>query len=99
MAGLALGVPTVTNHGPATEEIWEDGPVALVRGGDPGRFVATAHALLSDSSARDRLGEMGRKAYERYFHIERTLRVLTTSSRPMTQNLCVGRARLLPSQA
>jgi glycosyltransferase involved in cell wall biosynthesis len=76
MAGLALGVPLATTHGPATEPVWAGGPVALAPADDPAALVAVAERLLADPGARRRLGEKGRAVYEARFSIDRTVRAL-----------------------
>ena len=80
MAGLALGMPIVTNHGPATEPLWQDGIVALVRSEDPAGWVAAAQALETAPDLRRRLSEAGQKAYASYFSIDCTLRLLAAPS-------------------
>jgi hypothetical protein len=76
MAGLALGVPAATTHGPATEPVWRDGCVALAPPDDPAALVAVVERLLADPAARRRLGEKGRAVYQARFSIDCTIRTL-----------------------
>ena len=54
MAGLALGVPIVSNAGVATEALWVDsGAIALVPADDPPAAMAReAFRLAADPDAR-----------------------------------------------
>ena len=75
MAGLALGVPTVTNDGIATEPVWrEAGAVALAP--SPNELAAAAEALLALPAEAKALGERGRALYARQFALERTVETL-----------------------
>jgi glycosyltransferase involved in cell wall biosynthesis len=77
MAGLALGVPAVTTHGPLTEPLWrEEQLTALTPAGDPDALAAEAEQLLADPDARARLGALGQAGYARHFSIEHTLQRL-----------------------
>jgi glycosyltransferase involved in cell wall biosynthesis len=74
MAGLALGVPTVTTHGALTEPVWkEDGAVALAPADAPRELVARAEALLADGAERRRLVERATVVYATRFALERTI--------------------------
>jgi glycosyltransferase involved in cell wall biosynthesis len=69
MAGLALGVPVVTNAGPLTEDLWErSGAVAL--GDGPGDLAGTSERLLSDPESRRRTGRKGATLYAERFAVE-----------------------------
>jgi glycosyltransferase involved in cell wall biosynthesis len=75
MAGLALGVPVVTNAGPMTEAIWaEREAVALIPGDHA--WAATAARLLVDPRTRSGLAERGRALYEDHFALARTIAAL-----------------------
>lgn len=75
MAGLALGVPTVTNDGITTEPVWrEAGAVALAP--SPNELAAAAEALLALPAEAKALGERGRGLYRRRFALERTVETL-----------------------
>jgi glycosyltransferase involved in cell wall biosynthesis len=76
MAGLALGLPIVTTSGPATEEVWEQGIVALAPTDDAGALNRATARLLSDRAARLRLGEAGKRGYDKHFSVENTIRNL-----------------------
>jgi len=72
MAGLALGVPIVTNEGHLTEPIWrESGGVEIV---DTPEAVATgAERLLRDPVQAAALGDRGRRLYEERFSLDRVV--------------------------
>lgn len=75
MAGLALGVPLVTTHGPLTEPVWrESGAVALAATGT--ELVQLAERLLADPDQRRTLGGKGRALYETRFSLAHTVRAL-----------------------
>ena len=76
MAGLALGLPIVTTSGPATEEVWEQGIVALAPTDDAGALNRADGAAAVGSAARLRLGEQGKRGYVKHFSIENTIRNL-----------------------
>jgi glycosyltransferase involved in cell wall biosynthesis len=79
MAGLALGVPIVTNVGAQTESIWRDSnAVRLVRSND--ELADAAEALLGDRHGAARLGERGAALYRDRFSLERTIDVLRSPS-------------------
>jgi len=80
MAGLALGVPTVTTVGQLSEPLWDkEGVVGAVPVGDPVSFVAVCERFLTDATERQNLGRRGREAYIRRFQIERTVAALRAS--------------------
>jgi glycosyltransferase involved in cell wall biosynthesis len=77
MAGLALGLPTLTTTGPATESVWQDQRlVALTPADELAQFTAQAGLLLSDARLRDELGARARMGYERNFSLQRTIDTL-----------------------
>lgn len=74
MAGLALGVPIVTNQGAATEDLWsETGAVELVEDLDPRLFSCAVERLLNDEAARVALGARGRETYALNFDIAKII--------------------------
>jgi glycosyltransferase involved in cell wall biosynthesis len=80
MAGLALGVPTVTTIGQLSEPLWDkEGIVGLAPAGDPAAVAAVAERFLTDPAARRDVGRRGREAYVRRFQIERTVAALRAS--------------------
>jgi glycosyltransferase involved in cell wall biosynthesis len=75
MAGLALGVPVVTNEGHLSEPWWRGcGAVELTRTGES--FGDAVNAVLADPSRASSLGERGRRLYTRCFSLERTVKTL-----------------------
>ena len=77
MAGLALGVPAVTTHGPLTEPLWrEEQLTVLTPASEPDALAAEAERLLADPDARARLRARGQAGYIRHFSIECTLQRL-----------------------
>jgi glycosyltransferase involved in cell wall biosynthesis len=77
MAGLALGVPTVTNAGELTERLWEEsGAVALARGPDPSSIIRCADTLAGDASRRAELSQRAVQLYRERFCVERTVEIL-----------------------
>jgi glycosyltransferase involved in cell wall biosynthesis len=77
MAGLGLGVPVVSNAGPATEPIWH-GSSALALAPEPtGTSVReTAEALLSAPETWPALGQRAAEFYAERFSLAHTLDVL-----------------------
>jgi glycosyltransferase involved in cell wall biosynthesis len=77
MAGLALGVPTVTNAGALTEDVWRrTDAVVLAPSPEGSALVAAAEPLLKDARAREAHGQAARDFYASEFSLERTLRTL-----------------------
>jgi glycosyltransferase involved in cell wall biosynthesis len=75
MAGLALGIPLVTNEGPLSEPIWrERGAVELVAPDND--FARAVDAVLSNPSHAQELGERGRRLYAECFALDRTVNTL-----------------------
>jgi hypothetical protein len=75
MAGLALGVPTVTNDGVTTEPLWRDErAVALAPSIDA--VGDTAEALLASPALAATLGAKGRELHARRFALARTVETL-----------------------
>ncbi len=77
MAGLALGVPTVSNSGHLTEVLWrETGCVALSDDASPEGMILLVRELADDRDARLLLGQRGREVYHERFSLQKTLDVL-----------------------
>jgi len=80
MAGLSLGVPTVTTFGRLSEPLWDkEEIVGLAPPGDAAAVAAVCERYLTDAAARRDLGRRGREAYVRRFQVERTVAVLRAS--------------------
>jgi len=75
MAGLALGVPVVSNRGCASEPLWREHQ-AIGLADDTESLPALVDQLLSSPDARQALGARGRTLYERHFSLAHTLRIL-----------------------
>jgi glycosyltransferase involved in cell wall biosynthesis len=74
MAGLALGVPLVTNRGALTEPVWaEGGAVSLVAG--VAELAERVSRVLADPQ-RQALGESARRWYAERFALERLVATL-----------------------
>lgn len=77
MAGLALGVPMVTNTGHLTEPLWRDAlPVALVEGVSPPALAEATENLLARDDVRLALGARAAHLYRERFSLERTVEAL-----------------------
>lgn len=79
MAGLALGLPIVTNLGELSEPIWSTGShgVRLVRFGDPDALVAaTIEELQLPAEQRAARGAANAAWYQKEFAVERTIEKL-----------------------
>jgi glycosyltransferase involved in cell wall biosynthesis len=83
MAGLAQGLPVVTNRGDATEPVWDEwGALAMAPETDFAGMVALAGSLLADPTARARLGGAARALYDARFDLARTLDALAEDRGP-----------------
>jgi glycosyltransferase involved in cell wall biosynthesis len=76
MAGLANGVPVVTNLGPLSEGVWAHGSVALAPACDPQALAERASHLLADEPTRCRVGVKGEALYRDTFTLARTIAAL-----------------------
>jgi glycosyltransferase involved in cell wall biosynthesis len=77
MAGLALGLPIVTNEGPLTEPLWRDTcGVVLVADASPAAFASATDRLSLDGKARAELGVRARALYAERFALKHTLKAL-----------------------
>jgi glycosyltransferase involved in cell wall biosynthesis len=82
MAGLALGVPTVSNAGALSEGTWaQTGAVALAAHPGGAAYVLELKALLAHSGALATLGARGRAVYFERFSLERTVESLQACAR------------------
>ncbi len=80
MAGLSLGRPTVTTLGFASEPFWKDSGAAVFAAPDDTTGLAGAVAdLLTDASARDRVGSAARELYRARFDISHIIETLRAS--------------------
>jgi glycosyltransferase involved in cell wall biosynthesis len=81
MAGLAVGVPVVTNLGPLSEPLWaSDGQVALATTDSPVALAKAVEGLLARSAIERRtIGEAARRWYAANFALERTVAILCSS--------------------
>ena len=73
MAGLAHGVPIVSNRGPLSEGFWTDEVVAVASSPDPEALADRVMALLDDSARRYALGQRGAELYRHRFALEHTI--------------------------
>jgi glycosyltransferase involved in cell wall biosynthesis len=73
MAGLANGVPVVTNLGPLSESFWGGGAVAVTLTPDAAAVARLASGLLTDPAARAELGRRGAELYRTTFALEHTI--------------------------
>lgn len=70
MAGLALGVPVITNLGRLTEPLWtETQAVEIVSSFETEAFLPPLRRLLGDADARRRLGARGCEVYQSQFSL------------------------------
>jgi glycosyltransferase involved in cell wall biosynthesis len=76
MAGLALGVPLVTNAGPWSEPFWTGDVVGLAPEPTVASFLAEAARLLEDDARRAAVASSGRALYRRMFSLERVIALL-----------------------
>jgi glycosyltransferase involved in cell wall biosynthesis len=73
MAGLANGVPVVTNLGKLSEPLWPGGAVAAAPGPDPAELARLAAWLLAGPAVRANLGRRGSVLYRDTFSLEHTV--------------------------
>lgn len=77
MAGLALGLPIVTNLGPLSEPLWaEERAVAAVASAEPQVLAERVITLLNDAAGRAELASRAAALYQRRFRFERTIAAL-----------------------
>lgn len=75
MAGIALGVPVVSNWGQASEPCWKE-ERALALAPDVASLPEVIDELLAQPEERQALGERGRQLYADRFSLEHTARSL-----------------------
>ena len=80
MAGLACGLPIVTNLGPLSEEVWRD-TTAAVPAPEPAALARRTAELLADPAERSRIGSRGAELYRNRFAIAHTIAALRGESR------------------
>ena len=73
MAGIANGLPVVTNLGHLSESVWSSGGVALAPNPDPIAIARLAARLIADPEQRKRVGERGLALYRQSFALEKTI--------------------------
>lgn len=69
MAGLALGIATVTHEAECTEPIWRELDACVMVVPTPEAYASTVAALLTDEGRRLQLGERARRVYDERFHL------------------------------
>jgi glycosyltransferase involved in cell wall biosynthesis len=83
MAGLANGVPVVTNLGHLSEPLWAASRcVGLANGPEPAAIAAAAAPLLGDPRRRDELGTAGQRVYRANFSVEQVVARLRAPTPP-----------------
>jgi glycosyltransferase involved in cell wall biosynthesis len=84
MAGLALGMPMITQTGHLTENLWSEcRAVQFVPDPDPRTWVEMAKALIASPEERIKLGARARSLYQMRFSLEKTLdRLLKSGEGP-----------------
>ncbi len=80
MAGLALGLPIVTNQGIFTEPEWHEDFVELAEEGNVEEQVRLAEQLFQNETRRRTLALQSRLAYQKYFCIDRTIQKLRATA-------------------
>jgi glycosyltransferase involved in cell wall biosynthesis len=79
MAGLALGLPIVTNAGPLTDSLWrERRAVDLTPSPSAADFIAASEKLLAEPTHLSELGRRAREVYQRHFALSRSIEALRT---------------------
>jgi hypothetical protein len=79
MAGLALGLPIVTNAGALTDPVWsENEAVALAASQSPADFIDAVEKLLAEPGRLIELRHRAACAYQRNFALPRTIETLRT---------------------
>jgi glycosyltransferase involved in cell wall biosynthesis len=74
MAGLALGVPIVSNLGALSEDFWrESDAIALACSPAPAEVLAQVERVIADESLRLNLSKRARELYARRFAIQHTV--------------------------
>lgn len=85
MAGLALGLPILTNAGQFTEAVWRGtGAVELSATSDPNEMLSLANDLLNDLPRRRDLGRRAKRLYLSSFSMECAIEQLLCEQRAGT---------------
>ncbi|MBK6315598.1 MAG: glycosyltransferase family 4 protein [Blastocatellia bacterium] len=69
MAGLALGVATVTHSGESTETLWRESQAVVLAGPTPDDYAEAVAAVFGDPVLRTQLSERASDLYQKRFHI------------------------------
>jgi glycosyltransferase involved in cell wall biosynthesis len=81
MAGLAHGLPIVTNTGALSEPLWmETDCVRTAPAGDVMGMLAACERLLASPAERQALGAAARRIYNERFSVERTVERLLAAA-------------------
>ena len=78
MAGLALGLPIVTNAGPLTDPVWRKTEAVAIASPSPLDFIAAVERLLAEPHWMLDLRRRAVAAYQEYFALARTIETLRT---------------------
>jgi glycosyltransferase involved in cell wall biosynthesis len=81
MAGLALGIPIVTNVGFLSEPFWNTTDAIERSIDDPIEMVATIRKLLANPNRREQLAIAAKSLYQNHFSIEHTIGCLRKETR------------------
>jgi len=76
MAGLAHGVPIVSNAGALSEALWSTSQAVRLAAGFDATSMADAVEALLDDPERERTGERGKALYAASFDVERIIHML-----------------------
>jgi glycosyltransferase involved in cell wall biosynthesis len=76
IAGLALGIPIVSNTGERTEDFWKSSDALVLAAGDARSVVDAVESLLGDSDLRARLAFNARALYRARFDVRHTVDAL-----------------------
>src|SRR5439155_8453027 len=69
MAGLALGVPTVSTRGPLTEPMWEESQSVIIADNEPIALANAIQRLVDEPTERQSLSLHGSEMYMREFNL------------------------------
>jgi glycosyltransferase involved in cell wall biosynthesis len=88
MAGIALGLPVLSNTGHSTESLWSDyNAIQLAAMPPVETFVQAAEELLKDSARRTIIGKNGAELYRQRFAVIHSIQGLRRQECDVT---CVG---------
>jgi hypothetical protein len=77
MAGLALGIPIVTNLGRSSEALWKQAGVLMLAASPDASLLSNAVTyILGDRALRDRLALRGKLIYTAKFDMHLTIGML-----------------------